>query len=57
MAILVIIILPTNDLVTFFLLLVPMCLLYELGIVLCKYKKKPNEFEIEQPDSQEMVEV
>jgi sec-independent protein translocase protein TatC len=57
MAILVIVILPTNDLVTFFLLLVPMCLLYELGIILCKYTRKPNEFGIEEPDSQEMVEV
>ncbi len=57
MALLVIIILPTNDLVNFFLLLVPMCLLYELGIILCKYTHKPNEFGIEQPDAQEMVEV
>jgi sec-independent protein translocase protein TatC len=57
MAILVIVILPTNDLVTFFLLWVPMCLLYELGILLCAYGRKPNEFGIEEPDSQEMVEV
>jgi sec-independent protein translocase protein TatC len=56
-AILVVIILPTNDLVTFFLLLIPMCLLYELGIWLCKFTHKPSEFDLEQPDPQEMVEV
>jgi sec-independent protein translocase protein TatC len=56
-AILVVIILPTNDLVTFFLLLIPMCLLYELGIWLCKFTHKPSGFDLEQPDPQEMVEV
>jgi sec-independent protein translocase protein TatC len=57
MAIFAAVITPTPDIVNFSLLWVPMCLLYELGIWLCKWSHKPSEFDIEEPDPQEMVEV
>jgi sec-independent protein translocase protein TatC len=57
MAVFAAVITPTPDIVNFSLLWVPMCLLYELGIWLCKFAHKPSEFDIEEPDPQEMVEV
>src|ERR1700687_812623 len=57
MAIFAAVITPTPDVVNFSLLWIPMCLLYELGILLCRYNRRHDEFDIEQPDSQEMVEV
>jgi sec-independent protein translocase protein TatC len=48
---------PTSDLFSVLFLLVPMCLLYELGIWLCIWLPRQQGPEIEIPESEEMVEV
>jgi sec-independent protein translocase protein TatC len=47
---------PSADLISQFFLLIPLFLLYELGIWLCKLTAKP-ESDIDVPESEEMVEV
>jgi len=47
---------PSADLISQFFLLIPLFLLYELGIWLCKLTAKP-ESDIDVPESGEMVEV
>jgi sec-independent protein translocase protein TatC len=48
---------PSTDLLSILLLLIPMCLLYELGIWLCVWVPRRPEMDIAVPDSEEMVEV
>jgi sec-independent protein translocase protein TatC len=48
---------PSSDFLSMIFLLVPMCLLYELGIWLCMWTPRRPELEIEVPESGEMVEV
>lgn len=55
MAVFVAIITPTPDALTMMLLWVPMCGLYELGILLCRWSPRPQYIDMEPDD--EMVEV
>jgi sec-independent protein translocase protein TatC len=48
---------PSTDVLSILFLLIPMCLLYELGIWLCVWVPKRPELDIEVPDAEEMVEV
>jgi sec-independent protein translocase protein TatC len=48
---------PSADLVSQVFLVIPLFLLYEMGIWLCKLTAKPKGLDIDVPDSQEMVEV
>jgi sec-independent protein translocase protein TatC len=57
MALFAVIILPTSDAYTMLFLWVPMGLLYELGILLCILLPKPPAFDIDVPDSDELIEV
>jgi len=50
------IITPSPDAITMLMLAVPMCLLYELGIVLIKFQPK-SEFEDQESETDELVEV
>jgi sec-independent protein translocase protein TatC len=45
------------DILSMLFLMVPMFLLYELGILLCLWAPKRPELDIEVPESEEMVEV
>ncbi len=59
MAIFAAVITPSTDAVSMLFMWVPMCLLYEFGILLCWYKQKqrgPDE-EFEPEESQELIEV
>jgi sec-independent protein translocase protein TatC len=56
MAVFAAIITPTPDALTMLFMWVPMCLLFELGIVLIKMSPRP-QFEADVPDSEEMIEV
>jgi sec-independent protein translocase protein TatC len=47
---------PAADLGSMMLLAIPMCALYVVGILMCKFIPKPAQ-EIEEPDPEEMVEV
>jgi sec-independent protein translocase protein TatC len=47
---------PSADFISQFFLLIPLFLLYELGIWLCKLTAR-HDSDIDVPDSQEMVEV
>jgi sec-independent protein translocase protein TatC len=58
LAIIAIIILPTPDGLTMLLMWVPMVLLYELGIVLCRMSPRPPLLDLGEPDeSENMIEV
>lgn len=48
---------PTPDAYTMLLLWVPMCLFYELGIILCRIFPSKPLFDLDIPDPDEMVEV
>jgi sec-independent protein translocase protein TatC len=48
---------PSTDVLSILFLLIPMCLLYELGIWLCLWVPRRPELDIEVPESEEMVEV
>jgi sec-independent protein translocase protein TatC len=57
MAVFAAVITPTTDVFTCCLLWIPMCLLFELGIWLCKLTPREPHLDMEVPDSEEMVEV
>jgi sec-independent protein translocase protein TatC len=57
LAIFAAVITPTVDALSMMFLWVPMCLLYELGIWLCRFTPRSPEEEWEPADSREMVEV
>jgi sec-independent protein translocase protein TatC len=57
LAIFAAIITPTPDAVTMMFLLIPMCLLFELGIWLIKISATEPELSEDVPDSEEMIEV
>ena len=48
---------PTVDALSMLFLWVPMCFLYELGIILAKLQPKTPFEDVETPESEEMVEV
>ncbi len=48
---------PSTDAFSMLFLWVPMCLLYELGIWMCRFSAKPREEEWETSQTEEMVEV
>src|SRR5437879_9738769 len=48
---------PTPDFVNMSLLWIPMCLLYELGIALCKFSAQHDEWQSDISTEPEMVEV
>jgi sec-independent protein translocase protein TatC len=48
---------PTPDAVTWSLMWVPMCGLYELGILLCRLSPRQDDLDVDVPDPEEMVEV
>jgi len=48
---------PSFDAFSVILLWLPMCLLYELGIWLCRWMPRRPSFELEVPEGEEMVEV
>ena len=48
---------PTVDALSMMFLWVPMCFLYELGIILCAFQPKTPFEDVETPESHEMVEV
>jgi sec-independent protein translocase protein TatC len=48
---------PSTDVLSILFLLIPMCLLYELGIWLCVWVPRRPELEMEVPESEEMIEV
>jgi sec-independent protein translocase protein TatC len=48
---------PSADALSVLFLWAPMCLLYELGILLCYWSPRKPALEIEVPESEEMVEV
>jgi sec-independent protein translocase protein TatC len=48
---------PSSDILSMLFLLIPLCLLYELGIWLCRWLPRRPPAEIEVPESEEMVEV
>jgi sec-independent protein translocase protein TatC len=54
---LAVIVLPTIDVLTMVLLWAPMCLLYELGIVLCKLSARRQEWEGATSPAPEATEV
>jgi len=56
MAVFAAIITPSPDAITMLMLAVPMCLLYELGIILIKFQPK-SEFEDQESETDELVEV
>ena len=51
------IITPSVDALSMLFLWVPMCLLYELGIMLCLWAPKRPTFEFEESESEELIEV
>jgi sec-independent protein translocase protein TatC len=57
MAIFAAVITPSTDPISMCLMWVPMCFLFELGIWMCKLKPRQSDFDIDVPDSEEMVEV
>jgi sec-independent protein translocase protein TatC len=48
---------PSVDAVSMLLMWVPLCLLFELGIWLCKFSPRGHGLDVEVPESEEMVEV
>jgi sec-independent protein translocase protein TatC len=48
---------PTPDALTMCFLWIPMCLLYELGIIMCALQPKTPFEDVETPQAEEMVEV
>jgi sec-independent protein translocase protein TatC len=48
---------PTPDALTMCFLWIPMCLLYELGILLCRFQPQTPFEDVEMPEAEEMVEV
>lgn len=48
---------PTVDIFSMLLLLIPMCLLYELGILLCVLNPRSKFLESETEDSEDLIEV
>ena len=51
------IITPSVDALSMLFLWAPMCLLYELGILLCLWSPKRPTFELEESESEELIEV
>jgi sec-independent protein translocase protein TatC len=57
LAVIAAVITPATDAYTMLFLWVPMSLLYELGILMCVYWPKPPAFDVEVPESEELIEV
>jgi sec-independent protein translocase protein TatC len=57
MAVFAAVITPSTDAFSMLFLWVPMCLLYELGIILCKLSPRQPGLDVEVPESDELVEV
>ena len=57
MGVFALVIMPTPDVYTMFCLWIPMCLLYELGIYLCKMSPRKEAEDLDVPEPEEMVEV
>jgi sec-independent protein translocase protein TatC len=57
LAVIAVIILPTIDILNMCMLWIPMCLLYELGIWLCRFSGRKDECESESPADGELVGV
>ena len=57
LAIIAAVITPTIDAVSMLFLWVPLCFLYELGILLARFQPKTPFEDVETPESEEMVEV
>jgi sec-independent protein translocase protein TatC len=61
MAVFAAVITPTPDALTMMYMWVPMCLLYELGILMCYFspsgRKRRGEDEFDVPESGELIEV
>lgn len=57
LAIFAAVITPTVDIFSMLLLHIPLCLLYELGIILCLVNPRPKFLEPETEDSDELIEV
>jgi sec-independent protein translocase protein TatC len=57
MAIFAALITPSTDAISMLFLWLPMSLLFELGIIMCKMSPRQPDFGLELPDSEEMVEV
>jgi sec-independent protein translocase protein TatC len=57
MAVFAAVITPTPDIITMSFMWLPMCGLYELGILLCKMSPHEPDLDIDVPDREEMVEV
>jgi sec-independent protein translocase protein TatC len=57
LAVFAMIITPTPDAVTMLCLWIPMSLLYELGILICQYAPKRPTFDMDVPESEELIEV
>jgi sec-independent protein translocase protein TatC len=57
LAVIAVLILPTIDISNMCMLWIPMCLLYELGIVLCKLSARKDGWGSESPVEGELVEV
>jgi sec-independent protein translocase protein TatC len=51
------VVLPTGDIQSLLFLFVPMCLLYELGILMCVLSPKRPTFDGDEAESQELIEV
>jgi sec-independent protein translocase protein TatC len=57
LAVIAAVITPATDAYTMLFLWVPMSLLYELGILMCVYLPRPPAFDVEVPESEELIEV
>ena len=57
MAVFAAVITPSTDAFSMLFLWIPMSLLYELGIVLCRMQPPRPTLDLDVPDSEEMVEV
>jgi sec-independent protein translocase protein TatC len=57
MAIFAAFITPSTDAVSMMFMFVPMCLLYEIGIWLCYFKRREEQETLEEDDTHELVEV
>jgi sec-independent protein translocase protein TatC len=57
LAIFAAVITPSVDAISMLWLWVPMCLLFELGIILARFAERNRELDVDVPESEEMVEV